>query len=104
MTVSTDSSARLRAAQRFLASHPDLAAWMDTPARARLTELTRGKAWPFASWCLVQGYLRPDLELILGKPGGAHLPAAWAACHPGDVERVAAAGRGLRWSETGPAR
>lgn len=47
----------------------------------------------------MQGHLRPDLELILGKPGGAHLPSAWAACHPGDVERVAAAGRRLRWSE-----
>src|SRR6266508_1676882 len=36
---------------------------------------------------------------LLGKPGGTGLPAAWAARHAGDVERIAAAGRRLRWSE-----
>jgi len=91
--------ARLRAARMLLARHPDLAGWMVQPTPTRLAELHRLKAWPFVAWCFIEGHLRPDLELLLGKPGGTGLPAAWAARHPGDVERVAAAGRRLGWSE-----
>jgi integrase len=91
--------ARLRAARILLARHPDLSGWMQQPTTARLAELHRLKAWPFVAWCFIEGHLRPDLELLLGKPGGTGLPAAWAARHPADVERVAAAGRRLGWSE-----
>jgi len=91
--------ARLRAARMLLARHPDLSGWMSQPTPARLADLHRTKAWPFLSWCFIEVHLRPDLELLLGKPGGTGLPAAWAARHAGDVERIAAAGRRLRWSE-----
>ncbi len=40
-----------------------------------------------------------DLELLLGKPGGAGLPTAWAERHADDVARVAQAGRDLGSSE-----
>jgi hypothetical protein len=63
-------SARLRAARRFLDAHPSLEAWMTRPTPARLTEVHRLKAWPFLSWCLVEGHVRADLELLLAKPGG----------------------------------
>lgn len=100
MAVTTGGrAARLRAARRFLVEHPDLPAWMRRPLPARLADLHRTKAWPFLSWCLVEGRLRPDLELLLGKPGGSGLPTAWAARCPGDVERLAQAGRDLGWSE-----
>jgi integrase len=91
--------ARLRAAEAFLAANPDLPAWRPRPLPARLRDLHRAKAWPFMSWCLIEGHLRPDLELLLGKPGGAGLPTAWADRHADDVARIAQAGRDLGWSE-----
>jgi integrase len=89
---------RRREARRFLIRHPDLMAWMRRDTRQRLADLHRGDAWPFVSWCLVAGHLAGDLELLLAKPGGVDLPAVWAAAHPGDVDRVATAGRHLGWS------
>jgi integrase len=89
---------RGREARRFLARHPDLVTWMRRDTRQRLADLHRDHAWPFVSWCLVAGHLTGDLELLLAKPGGVDLPAVWAAAHPSDVDRVAAAGRQLGWS------
>lgn len=91
--------ARLRAARDFLADHPDLEAWMRRPTPARLVDLHRRKAWPFASWCFVEEHLRPDLELLLAKTGGVRLPGAWAARHCEDVTALTEAGRTLGWSE-----
>lgn len=90
---------RRRAARRFLRDHPDLTTWMRRTTGARLTDLHRLDAWPFVSWCLVEGHLAADLELLLAKPGGVGLPTAWAARHPDDVAALAEAGRVLGWSE-----
>jgi integrase len=92
-------AARLRAAQRFLARHPDLAVWLRRPTPQRLADLHRAKAWPFVSWCFVSGHLRADLELLLAKPGGVDLPAAWVAGHQRDVRRVAEVGQRFGWSQ-----
>jgi hypothetical protein len=91
-------AARLRAAQRLLACHPDLVAWMGRPTPQRLVDLHRAKAWPLLSWCFIEGHLRPDLELLLAKPGGVELPTTWTRRHPDDVGRVAEVGRRLGWS------
>jgi integrase len=90
--------ARRRAARAFCADHPDLGAWMRRPTPARLVDLHRADAWPFASWCFVQRHLVADLELLLAKPGGVGLPATWAARYPDDVTALTEAGRVLRWS------
>lgn len=90
--------ARRRAARRFLDEHPDLAAWMELPTPTRLRDLQRGKGWPFLSWCLVEGHLHADLELLLAKPGGCELPRTWRARHPEDVAAVDEAGGLLGWS------
>jgi len=100
LTISKAGRAvRLRAAQRLLACHPDLGAWMGRPTPQRLVDLHRAKAWPFVSWCFVEGYLRPDLELLLAKPGGVELPTTWTRRHPDDVGRVAEVGRRFGWSD-----
>lgn len=90
--------ARRRAARRFLGRHPDLKAWMRRPTSARLADLHRADAWPFAVWCFVHEHLRPDVELLLAKPGGVELSSVWNASHPGDAVRVAEVGRRLGWS------
>src|SRR5512144_211940 len=86
---------------------PPAGSWSVTPIRgcgcrrsttARLTDLHRLKAWPFLSWCFVQGHLVPDLELLLAKPAGVGLPMEWAATDPDSVAAVAEAADVLRWS------
>jgi hypothetical protein len=91
-------AARLRAAQRFLTRHPDLGVWMGRPTPQRLVDLHRAKAWPLLSWCVIAGHLRPDLELLLARPGGVELPTTWTRRHPDDVGRVAEVGRRFGWS------
>jgi site-specific recombinase XerD len=49
-------------------------------------------------WCFVYGHLRPDVELLLAKPGGVELSSVWIDGHPGDAARVAEVGRQLGWS------
>jgi hypothetical protein len=99
LTISKAGRAdRLRAAQRFVAGHPDLVAWMGRPTPQRLVDLDRVKAWPLLSWCFIEGHLRPDLELLLAKPGGVELPTTWTRRHPGDVGRVVEVGRRFGWS------
>ena len=95
---------RIWRAGRFLAAHPDPAVWMRRPTRARLADLHRVKAWPFATWLFVTGRIRPDLELVAAKPCGVDLPAVWAAANAADVERVAAAGSGWGGARTGSIR
>jgi hypothetical protein len=89
-------AARLRAAQRFLTRHPDLGVWMGRPTPQRLVDLHRAKAWPLLSWCVIAGHLRPDLELLLARPGGVELPTTWTRRHPDDVGRVAEVGAAVR--------
>ena len=90
---------RRRAARQFLTEHPELTAWMAEPTPTRLRDLHRSKGWPFVSWCLIEGHLRADLELLLAKPGGCELPTVWCARHHEDVAAVAEAGRLLGWSQ-----
>jgi len=85
-------------ARRFLTAHPDLDAWMRRPTAARLIDLHRPKAWPFATWLFVTGRIRPDLELLLTKPPGCDLPAVWAGLHADDVARVEDTALQLGWS------
>lgn len=87
-----------RAARRFLERHPDPRVWMRRSTAARLRDLHRLKAWPFLSWCFVQGHLVPDLELLLAKPAGVGLPTQWAATDPDSVAAVTEAADVLGWS------
>jgi integrase len=89
---------RVYRARRFLAAHADLDEWMRRPTAARLTDLHRPKAWPFATWLFVTGRLRPDLELLLTKPPGCDLPSVWAGVHADDVARVEDTALQLGWS------
>jgi len=91
--------ARIRAASRFLHTHDDLDAWMRRPTPQRLADLHRLRAWPFLSWCLIDGHAQADLELLLAKPGGVELPKTWCARHAEDVTVVANTARNLGWSE-----
>jgi integrase len=98
LAISPDNRrVRLTAAERLLVLHGDLHAWMARPTPARLADLRRTSAWPFLTWCFVQGHLAPDLDLLLAKtPGGLY--AAWAARHPDDVARIAGVARQFGWS------
>jgi hypothetical protein len=71
---------------------------MGRPTPQRLVDLHRAKAWPLLSWCFIEGHLRPDLELLLAKPGGVELPTTWTRRHPDEAGRVAEVGRRLGWS------
>lgn len=89
---------RIYRARRFITAHPDLVVWMRRQTAARLADLHRSKAWPFATWLFVTGRVRPDLELLLSKPAGCDLPSVWAAAHAGDVARVEDTALQLGWS------
>jgi len=58
---------RLRQALRFLAAHPDLDAWMTRPARVRLADLRRFKAWPLLTFAVLSGRLRLDADLLVSR-------------------------------------
>ena len=88
---------RRRAAERLLALYPDLTAWMARPTPACLADLRRSGAWPFVTWCVVEGHLTPDLDLLLAKTPG-DLYAAWTARHPDDVARLAEVAARFGWS------
>jgi hypothetical protein len=49
---------RIWRAGRFMAAPPDPVVWMGRPTRARLADLHRVKAWPFATWLFVTGRAR----------------------------------------------
>ena len=52
--------------------------WMTRPTPARLADIHRTGAWTFLAWCFTEGYLRPDLDLLLAKLPG-NLYQAWTA-------------------------
>ena len=58
---------RTRIAREFLSRNPDLDAWMDLPAAARVTELRRTGAWPLLCYAIGTGRLRLDVELAAVK-------------------------------------
>lgn len=80
------------------AEHGDLAGWMTRPTPVRLVDLHRARAWPGVSWCLVDGHLRSDVELLVAKPGGCGLPDLRCLRHAADVAAVADTGQALGWS------
>jgi integrase len=88
---------RRNAARDFLQAHPDLDSWMARPTPARLGELRRAQAWPFVSWCFINGHLQPDLDLLVAKVPG-NLYATWAECHPADVTRLKEVAGRFGWS------
>lgn len=89
----------IEAARTLLARHHDLNVWMARPTQARIVELRRLHAFAFFGWCVLEGHVAVDLEMLLAVPSGVGLPGRWAARHPADVARVAATGRGLGWSD-----
>lgn len=89
---------RRRAARLFLERHRDVTAWMTRPTSARLADLHRLNAWPLFTWLVVDGRLRPDLELLLAKPGGVDLAAWWSIAHADDVEAAGEIADRLGWS------
>jgi site-specific recombinase XerD len=88
---------RRNAAARLLAAHPQLAAWMRRPTPARLADLKRTGAWPFLTWCFVEGHLVPDLDLLLVKTPG-DLYRQWALRHGGDVQQITEVAQQFGWS------
>jgi site-specific recombinase XerD len=88
---------RRNAAQRLLAVHPRLTEWMSRPTPARLADLERTGAWSFLIWCFVEGHLRPDLDLLLGRLPG-DLYAEWISRHVGDVARIVEVAERFGWS------
>lgn len=71
---------------------------MDRPTSARLADLHRFKAWPLFTWLVIEGRLRPDLELLLAKPGGVDLGVWWAVAHADDIELAGRVAERLGWS------
>ncbi len=80
---------RRKAAQAFLARHPDLDEWMARPLEARLVELGRHElAWPFVAYAIVTGAVRADAELLFAKNFG-HSMFRWInVMFPGDIARL----------------
>jgi len=88
---------RRNAAGRLLDAHPDLAVWMQRPTVARLADLRRTGAWSFVTWCLLEGAVTADLDLLLAKtPGDLYIE--WGQRHRGDVERIVEVARRFGWS------
>ncbi|MFI5284369.1 MAG: tyrosine-type recombinase/integrase [Candidatus Dormibacterales bacterium] len=96
--ASNKSVRRVRAAA-LLKQHPDLDVWMARPAPARIADLQRTGAWPFVIWCMVDGHLPGDLDLLVGKPEGVQVSPIWDAAHPGERVRAAETAGALGWSE-----
>ena len=70
---------RVRAAQRFLADHPNLVAWMGRPVEHRLDDLARsGDAWPLITFALISTRLQSDAEFLLRK-GFGHSMRRWVS-------------------------
>ena len=95
---SAQRSNRKLAARRFLQSHQDLGAWMARPTPVRLRDLHRLQGWPFLTWLFVDGRLRPDLELLLAKPGGVDIGLWWTIANLDEVTAARQAAINLGWS------
>jgi hypothetical protein len=61
---------RRNAARCLMSMHPQLSEWMSRPTPARLADVRRTGAWPFLTWCFVEGHLQPDVDLLLAKTPG----------------------------------
>ena len=90
---------KIGAARTLVTRHHDLDVWMARPTQARIVELRRLHAFAFFGWCVLEGRVAVDLGMLFAVPSGVGLPNRWAARHPADVARVAAAGRDLGWSD-----
>jgi site-specific recombinase XerD len=88
---------RRNAAKALLSMHPQLSVWMSRPTWARLADVKRTGAWPFLTWCFVEGHLRPDVDLLLTKKPG-DLYEQWIARNREDVGRVVEVARQFAWS------
>jgi integrase len=89
---------RQRIARDFLIRHPDLEAWMSTPAASRVTELKRTGAWPLVCFAIGSGRLRLDVDLA----GIKHLTGLGRAVEDRDPAGFAlarAAGLQLGWTQ-----
>jgi integrase len=95
---SAQRSQRKRAARRFIDRHGDPHAWMTRPTATRLVDLHRLKAWPWLTWLFIDRRLRPDLELLLAKPGGVDVGLWWTLANDVDVAAAAEVASGLGWS------
>lgn len=88
---------RRNAAKSLLSMYPQLSEWMSRPTLARLADVKRTGAWPFLTWCFVEGHLRPDVDLLLSKTPG-ELYQQWIARHDEDAARVVEVARQFGWS------
>jgi site-specific recombinase XerD len=88
---------RRSSAHLLLENHPDLQTWMSRPTPARLADLRRSRAWAFVCWCILEGHLHPDLDLMMAKMPG-DLYAGWADRHRGDVARLEEVAARFGWS------
>ena len=88
---------RLRriAARRFLERFDNLDLWMRRSTAARSVDLERTKAWPFVTWCIIEGRVKADLDL-LATHTGSHF-VAWADRHPDQVATALETARQLSW-------
>lgn len=90
----------VKAAERFLAEHPDLNEWMRRSVDARLTELSRRPdAWPVIVLALLSGRCRSDFEFLIAKRFGHSAGRTAAILHGEDVECLRGAARRLGRSE-----
>ncbi|MFN2486437.1 MAG: tyrosine-type recombinase/integrase, partial [Acidimicrobiia bacterium] len=97
----TSQGKRLRrlAAERFVASYPDLHNWMTRPTPARVADLGRTRGWTFLTWCFCVGHLAPDIDLLAAVGAGNHY-VTWGRFNSDDVDRAAEVGRRLGWAES----
>jgi len=97
----TPQGKRLRrlAAERFVASYPDLDNWMTRPTPARVADLGRARGWTFLTWCFCVGHLAPDVDLLAAIGAGNHY-VTWGRFNSDDVDRAAEVGRRLGWADS----
>lgn len=87
---------RIKAAEDFVAAHPDLAAWMSEPLDARLAELhRRNLSWPFVAYALMAGVCRADIDFLAAKHFGHSMAQAVTALYPIEVDALCEAGKRL---------
>jgi len=70
---------------------------MGYPTPARVADVDRTRAWPFLTWCFIEGVVVPDLDLLCAYPLGAHI-SLWADKHGDEIDRTLAISRELGWA------
>ncbi len=86
---------RRDAARCFLERFDDLAQWMRRSTAARSVDLDRTRAWPFVTWCIIEGHIKADLDLLATRTGSHFV--AWANRHPDQVATALETARQLSW-------